>query len=56
MTEKHGGSDVSSGTRTVAVELDPEKCVYKLYGLKWFTSATEGQVSIALARIIDQKT
>lgn len=42
MTEKHGGSDVSSGTRTVAIGVNTEKNVYKLYGLKWFTSATEG--------------
>lgn len=56
MTEKHGGSDVSRGTRTLAVNVKGQPYLYKLYGLKWFTSATEGEVSIALARIVDEKT
>ena len=56
MTEKDGGSDVSSGTKTLAVECKNKPYLYKLYGLKWFTSATEGQVSIALARIVDSVT
>ena len=42
MTEKHGGSDVSRGTRTMAVGVTGKTHLYKLYGLKWFTSATEG--------------
>ena len=48
MTERSGGSDVAS-TSTVA------KCQsgddYRLYGLKWFTSATTSQVAMTLARI-----
>jgi alkylation response protein AidB-like acyl-CoA dehydrogenase len=48
MTERAGGSDVGA-TSTVA------KCEsgndYRLYGLKWFTSATTAQVAMTLARI-----
>ncbi len=48
MTERSGGSDVAS-TSTIA------KCEsgndYRLYGLKWFTSATTSQVAMTLARI-----
>jgi putative acyl-CoA dehydrogenase len=48
MTERSGGSDVAS-TSTIA------KCEsgndYRLYGLKWFTSATTSQVAMTLGRI-----
>jgi len=48
MTERSGGSDVGS-TSTIA------KCDsgndYRLYGLKWFTSASTSQVAMTLARI-----
>ena len=48
MTERTGGSDVG-GTSTMA------RCEsgndYRLYGLKWFTSATTSQVAMTLARI-----
>src|SRR5256714_4485085 len=48
MTERTGGSDVGS-TSTVA------RCgqglAYRLYGVKWFTSATTSQVAMTLARI-----
>ena len=48
MTERSGGSDVAS-TSTIA------KCEsgndYRLYGFKWFTSATTSQVAMTLARI-----
>jgi putative acyl-CoA dehydrogenase len=48
MTERTGGSDVGS-TSTVA------RCekgdIYRLYGSKWFTSATTSQVAMTLARI-----
>lgn len=47
MTEKRGGSDVTRGTDTFALE-DGEKC--KLYGYKWFSSATDSDMSLALAR------
>jgi putative acyl-CoA dehydrogenase len=47
MTEKTGGSDVSQ-TATVALQNGDE---FKLYGTKWFTSATTAQMSLALAKI-----
>jgi putative acyl-CoA dehydrogenase len=46
MTERTGGSDVS-GTSTVA---RCEEGVYRLYGTKWFTSATTAQMALTLAR------
>lgn len=45
MTEKSGGSDVS-GTETIA---KTEKGIHKLYGTKWFTSATTSQMAFTLA-------
>lgn len=50
MTEKKGGSDVSN-TQTVAIKADGDKH-YRLYGYKWFTSATDSQMSLALGKII----
>ncbi|CAD5116160.1 DgyrCDS5081 [Dimorphilus gyrociliatus] len=50
MTEKKGGSDVANGTETVAVLQDDGS--YKLYGYKWFTSATDSNMSLTLARIV----
>ena len=49
MTERTGGSDVR-GTSTVA---RPEAGQYRLYGTKWFTSATTSQIAMTLARIGD---
>lgn len=49
MTERAGGSDVS-GTATVA-RLDERGGGYRLYGTKWFTSATTSPMAITLARI-----
>jgi putative acyl-CoA dehydrogenase len=46
MTERTGGSDVS-GTSTVALL---ENGVYRLHGTKWFTSATDSQLALTLAR------
>ncbi len=46
MTERTGGSDVS-GTETVA-KRDGES--WRLYGTKWFTSATTAQMALTLAR------
>jgi len=51
MTERGGGSDVGDGTRTVA-RLQPDGS-YRLYGFKWFTSATDAQMTITLARVED---
>ena len=49
MTEKRGGSDVSRGTDTFALEdQEGKKCF--LYGYKWFSSATDADMTLALAR------
>lgn len=47
MTERTGGSDVSM-TSTIAKF---ENGQYRLYGPKWFTSATHSQMSMLLAKI-----
>jgi alkylation response protein AidB-like acyl-CoA dehydrogenase len=47
MTEKAGGSDVSRSS-TMARRLDDGR--WALHGTKWFTSATTGQMALALAR------
>ena len=47
MTERSGGSDVG-GTETVARLVDGE---YRLYGTKFFTSATTSNMAMTLARI-----
>ncbi|XP_077456353.1 acyl-CoA dehydrogenase family member 11-like [Stigmatopora argus] len=51
MTERQGGSDVAGGTETAAVP-QTDGC-YKLYGYKWFTSATDADVTLTLARACD---
>lgn len=51
MTERSGGSDVAR-TETTAKFENGE---WKLYGVKWFTSATTSQMTMTLARIIDEK-
>lgn len=48
MTERTGGSDVG-GTQTTA-QPDPQGG-YRLYGTKWFTSATTSEIAMTLARI-----
>ena len=50
MTEKLGGSDVSNATQTIAVHKSSN--TYKLYGYKWFTSATDSDITVTLARIV----
>ena len=52
MTEKRGGSDVARGTETVAVP-QPDG-TYRLYGYKWFSSATDSDMTLTLARIVGQ--
>ncbi len=47
MTESTGGSDV--GLSETAARRD-EKGEWRLYGHKWFTSATTSQIALALAR------
>ncbi|MCJ8748279.1 hypothetical protein PDJAM_G00163540 [Pangasius djambal] len=51
MTERKGGSDVANGTETVAER--QEDASYRLYGFKWFTSATDADITLTLARIAD---
>lgn len=51
MTEATGGSDVGR-SETVAVEEDG---TYRLYGRKWFTSATTSQMALTLARPSGQR-
>ena len=46
MTERTGGSDVSR-TETVA---KPDGDGWRLYGTKWFTSATTAEIALTLAR------
>ena len=43
MTEKDGGSDVSNSTTTIAIHQGGNK--YKLYGYKWFSSATDSEMT-----------
>ncbi|KAG8596626.1 hypothetical protein GDO81_001997 [Engystomops pustulosus] len=51
MTERKGGSDVAYGTETVArAQADG---TYKLYGYKWFTSATDSDMTLTLGRVED---
>ncbi|HET6724946.1 MAG TPA: acyl-CoA dehydrogenase family protein [Gammaproteobacteria bacterium] len=47
MTERSGGSDVRQ-SRTVARN---DGGRWRLYGTKWFTSATTGEIAITLARL-----
>lgn len=51
MTERRGGSDVANSTETVAHRQD--NGTYKLYGYKWFTSATDADMVMTLARIVE---
>ncbi|XP_039188392.1 acyl-CoA dehydrogenase family member 11-like isoform X2 [Crotalus tigris] len=50
MTGRKGGSDVGGGTETVARELPDGS--YSLHGFKWFTSATDSDMALTLARIV----
>jgi len=51
MTERTGGSDVSTTSTVALPDADGGAGAYLLYGTKWFTSATTAQVAITLARI-----
>eukprot|EP00004_Rigifila_ramosa_P001000 TRINITY_DN1099_c0_g1_i4.p1 TRINITY_DN1099_c0_g1~~TRINITY_DN1099_c0_g1_i4.p1 ORF type:complete len:515 (-),score=119.43 TRINITY_DN1099_c0_g1_i4:34-1578(-) len=53
MTERTGGSDVSQ-TETIAVP-NPDGS-FRLFGTKYFTSATTSEMAMTLARIQDPKT
>eukprot|EP00443_Scrippsiella_acuminata_P002099 CAMPEP_0115180286 /NCGR_PEP_ID=MMETSP0270-20121206/6842_1 /TAXON_ID=71861 /ORGANISM="Scrippsiella trochoidea, Strain CCMP3099" /LENGTH=557 /DNA_ID=CAMNT_0002593283 /DNA_START=42 /DNA_END=1712 /DNA_ORIENTATION=- len=58
MTERRGGSDVANGTDTYAVPEDAPSASssvesatsHCLFGYKWFTSATDADMAITLAR------
>ncbi|XP_028269275.1 acyl-CoA dehydrogenase family member 11 isoform X2 [Parambassis ranga] len=52
MTERQGGSDVASGTETVAIPQTDGS--YRLHGFKWFTSATDADMTLTLARVQNQ--
>ncbi len=54
MTERGGGSDVAEGTETVAIP-QPDGS-FTLHGYKWFSSATDADVALTLARIVDVET
>jgi alkylation response protein AidB-like acyl-CoA dehydrogenase len=63
MTEKKGGSDVADATETTAApmtapELDSGRwphMTHRLHGVKWFTSATDSDMALALARERDAR-
>ncbi|XP_061162322.1 acyl-CoA dehydrogenase family member 11-like [Saccostrea echinata] len=52
MTERRGGSDVASGTETIAVPQGDGS--YRLHGYKWFSSATDANMTLTLARVQGQ--
>lgn len=52
MTERTGGSDLSN-SETIARE--QEDGSYRLYGYKFFTSATTSEMAIGLARTVDRE-
>lgn len=51
-----GGSDVAGGTETVAVPQPGPGHHYKLYGYKFFSSATDANMALTLARIVDPES
>ena len=55
MTEKRGGSDVARGTETIAVKKNDFSNDYQLFGYKWFSSATDSDIALTLARIADDE-
>ena len=50
MTEPKGGSDVNGSTETVAL-LDGGGG-WRLHGYKWFSSATDSDMALTLARVV----
>ena len=48
-----GGSDVGSGCETVAVPQADGS--FRLFGYKWFSSATDSDMAMTLARIVDDE-
>ena len=56
MTERKGGSDVGGATDTIAVPRtdNHEIFTHNLHGYKWFTSATDSEMCLSLARNVDE--
>lgn len=52
MTEKRGGTDVRNTTETIAFKYKDNK--YKLYGFKFFCSAADCNITLALSRILEE--
>lgn len=50
MTERTGGSDVGLTETVARREVHEGKDCWRLYGTKWFTSATTAQMALTLAR------
>jgi alkylation response protein AidB-like acyl-CoA dehydrogenase len=59
MTERGGGSDVAGGTDTRAVldntDSGQQQHMYRLYGYKWFSSATDSDMTLTLGRVVDEQ-
>lgn len=53
--EKEGHIEPIDRIQSIAISTDKSR-VYKLYGIKWYTATPQGDISIALARIIDPVT
>ena len=53
MTESRGGSDVASSTETFATGPMSDG-TYRLHGYKWFASAADSDIALALARTFDK--
>jgi len=52
--QNNGALLTASGTETVAVKQSDGS--YKLYGYKWFSSATDADVALTLARDCDERS
>ena len=55
MTERPGGSDVSQ-TETIAVQDTQDNNIWNIHGFKWFSSATDADATLLLARTHDPTT
>ena len=47
---------MAGGTETLAVQDPNSKNMYKLYGYKFFSSATDADIALTLARVVDPAT
>ena len=47
---------MAGGTETLAVKDQNAKNMYKLYGYKFFSSATDADIALTLARVVDPAT